>query len=316
MALQTADYQAVQRDITVIFNEAAQQAMPFYPDLCTVVPSNSADEKYGWLGAMPGMREWIGPRNFKQIRAADYTLANKHWESSLEIERTVIDDDRLGLLRPSLGNLADEAMYHPDELLFQSVVNLGESQACFDGQYFFDTDHSWGDSGSQSNDLTATAATGTSPTSAEFRTAFHAALVALLGFKNDQGKPFVRPKVGKLGNLIVAVPLAMYEAAVKAFEQIVVADTSLALSNFILEKPTVVCVQYMGAGYTNGSDAKFDLYYTGGRLKPYVFQARQPLRFQTKGFDDMEFKTIKAMTEARYNIGYLAWWTAVRTTFT
>lgn len=315
MSLQTADYQAVQRDITVLFNSAAKEATPFYPELCTVVPSSSLDEKYGWLGNVPGMREWVGPRDFQQIRAANYTLANKHWESSLEIQRTTIDDDRTGLIRPALGELADEAMYHPDELLFENVVNLGESQVCFDGQYFFDTDHSWGESGTQDNDLTYDATDHTAVTTAEFRAAFHAALLAMLGFKNDRGKPFIRPRVGKLGDLVINVPLALYEVAVKAFEQVVVVEGGAGVSNFVLEKPRINVIQYMGAGFTNGSDVKFDLYYTGGRLKPYVFQAREPLRFQTKGFEDIEFKEIKAMTEARYNIGYLAWWTAVRTTF-
>lgn len=316
MSLSTADYQAVQRGMTVMFRQAAAEATPFYPELCTVIPSKYADENYAWLGSMPGVREWIGPRQFKQLRAANYILPNKHWESSVEIEKTTIDDDRMGMLRPKLGDLADEAMYHPDELLFEKVVNLGESQPCFDGQYFFDTDHVWGDSGSQSNDLTYAAASGTTPTSGEFRAAFHQALIALLGFKNDQGKFLIRPKIGKLGKLMVAVPLALYEVAVKAFEQTIVLEDSVGLTNFTLEKPTVVVIQYMGAGATNGSDIKFDLYYTGGRLKPYVFQAREPLKFQTKGFNDIEFKVIKAMTEARYNIGFLAWWTAVRTTFT
>ena len=38
--------------------------------------------------------------------------------------------------------LATEAMYHPDQLFFEALV-AGESTACFDGQYFFDTDHAW-----------------------------------------------------------------------------------------------------------------------------------------------------------------------------
>lgn len=315
MTITTADFQAIQRDITGIFNGAAEQATPFYPTLCTTVQSNGADEKYAWLGAMPGMQEWLGPRAFTQLRAAGFTLANKLFESSLEIERTVFDDDRLGLIRPAITNLADEAMYHPDELLCANAMNLGASSECFDGQYFFDTDHSWGDSGTQSNALTHNATDHTAVTSAECRAAVEAAVVAMLGFKNDRGKPFIRPRVGKLNDLVVTCPLSMYAAMAKAFEQQVVVEGGAGVSNFTIERPQIVCVQYMGASYTNGSDVKFHLYYTGGRLKPYVFQARQPLRFQLKGSDDIEFRSLKAMTEARYNIGYLAWWCAVQTTF-
>lgn len=306
MSLNTAVYEAVQRDLTIVFNLRAQAAEPFYPLLCTIQPSKGADEKYGWLGSLPGIREWIGPRQFKQLRAADYTLRNKDWELSLEFEKKDVDDDRMGSFRTVIGSAADEAMFHPDELLFD-VVNAAESQPCFDGQYFFDTDHSWGDSGVQSNLLTYDAVNPAAVTAAEFKAAYHAALLRMLGYKNDQGRYLVRPKAGKLGDLVVTVPLPLYQMAVTAFEQVLINQGE---TNVVLEKPTVIPVQYYSA-----SD-KFDLYYTGGLLKPYVFQARQPLApLQFKGADDQESRTLKAMTSARYNVGFLAWWTAVRTQF-
>ncbi len=309
MSLVTARYQAVQRDVTQVFKTRAQAATPFYPTLCTIVPSTSLDEKYSLLGDVPGMREWVGDRKFKELRAGTFEIRNKHFESSLGIEKTDIDDDRLGTLNTKMMELADEATYHPDELLFTIADSAAESTACFDGQYFYDTDHSWGDSGTQSNDLTyeVADADATLATVAEFKASFHAALKKMLGYKNDQGKYMVRPKIGKLGSLICAVPLAQYETAVKAFEQVVLASGE---SNFVLEKPTVIPVQY----YT--SDDKWDLFYTGGLMKPFIFQARKPLQFQVTGADNLETKILKAMTEARYNIGYGAWWTAVRTTFT
>ena len=316
MSLTTAAYQVVQRDLTQHFNdrmEAMAQA-PFYPQLCTLVDSKSADEKYGWLGGLPGIREWIGDRQFKQLRAANYTLTNKHWESSLEFEKNDVDDDRMGGFASQIQALADEAMFHPDELLFQ-VIAAGASAACFDGQYFFDTDHSFGDSGTQSNALTYNAATGTTPTVAEFKAAFHAALKAMLSFKNDQGKFYIRPRIGKLGSLICAVPLALREVAVTAFEQTISVEGSVATTNVILEKPTVVPIVYMGSE-NGGSDVKWHLYYTGGPVKPFIFQGRKSLQFQMSGADDSEKKVLRAMTEARYNIGYGHWATAVQTTFT
>jgi phage major head subunit gpT-like protein len=309
MTLTTAAYQAVQRDLTQQFAMEADAATPFWPLLCTEIDSNSIDEKYGWLGALPGVREWIGDRQFKQLRAANYTLVNKKWESSLEFEKDDVDDDRTGSFLPRIKALAQEATYHPDELLFQLQL-LAESTACYDGQYFFDTDHAWGDSGSQSNDVTYVAATGTSPTTAEAKGSFHAALLKMLSYKNDQGKFFIRPRIGKLGNLVCCVPVAFYEAFNAAFEQVISIEGSVATTNVVLEKPTIIPVQYM-------ADAdRWVLYYTGGMLKPYIFQKRKPLQFQMKGANDIEFKTLKAMTEARYNIGFGHWSTAVLTTFT
>jgi phage major head subunit gpT-like protein len=308
MSVGVATYKAVARDVTQLVEDAVETATPFYPQLCTIVNSNGADEKYSWLGSFPGMREWLGPRQFKQLLAADFTLANKHFESSLEILKTDIDDDRLGMMGMMAAQLGQEAAYHPDELLV-SAINNAEAATCFDGQFFFDTDHVYGDSGTQSNDLSYAAATGTTPTPAEFRDAFHAALKAMLAFKRDNGKPYQRPTIGALGNLLVTVPVSLYDIANKAFGQAIVVEGGAGVSNFVIETPRILTVASL-------SDSKFDLYHLGDALKPYVFQARQPLRVQSKGSDDIEFKEIKVMTEARYNVGYLAWWKAVRTTFT
>ena len=79
MSLDTASYQAVQRDLTFVFRNTLMSATPFYPQLCTVIQSTGKDEKYAWLGNPPGMREWLGNRDFKQLRSANYTLENKEW---------------------------------------------------------------------------------------------------------------------------------------------------------------------------------------------------------------------------------------------
>jgi len=68
------------------------------------------------------------------------------------------------------------------------IVN-GASSVCYDGQYFFDNDHSEGDSGTQSNALSGAAATGTQPTAAEAEAALMACVAAILGYKDDQGEP-------------------------------------------------------------------------------------------------------------------------------
>ena len=111
-------------------------------------------------------------------------------------------------------------------------------------------------------------------------------------------------------DLVCCVPLNLWDVAVKAFEQTISLEAATSgTSNVLLARPQVICNQYMSDPDT------FDLYHVGQRLKPYVFQARTPLRTQVKGPEDIEFKHFKSMTEARYNVGYLAWWTAVRTDF-
>lgn len=305
MAVDSSRAVATLRGLTAKFDAGAQAATPFYPTLCTTVPSNGADEQYGWLGGMPGMREWLGERQFQSLRAGHFTLANKEWENSVAILKNDIDDDRLGMYGPTLEELGKKAARHPDKLLLQ-LIEAGESTACFDGQYFFDTDHSWGDSGTQDNDLTYAAATGTTPTTAEFKAAFRASVSAILGFKDDQGQLYNGDAVVRLSDLTLVVPLALRETAFDAFDSTILSSSS----NVVIERPNIVCLPSLA------SAAKMYTFYNGGTLKPFVFQARRPLARQMKGMDDREFKDVKFMTDARYNMGYLAWWNAVLTTFT
>lgn len=306
MALDTAQAVAKLRSMTRKFDLGVKAATPFYPNLCLSMPSDGADEEYGAIGAMPGVREWLGDRQFNSLRGAKFTLANKKWESSVEIEKDNIDDDRLGLYPSILEQLGQEAAMHPDDLLFE-LIELGESTACFDSQYFFDTDHAMGDSGSQSNDITSAAVSATAPTEAEFRTAYHAARAAMLALKRDNGKPIHGRVVKSMQDLVLLVPPAFETTAVQALTKTLVNQGE---TNIVLDRPTIITSPNLT--WTT----KFALFRTGQIMKPFVFQQRQPIARQMKGLDDREFKGVKFMTDARYNVGFLAWWNAVLCTFT
>jgi hypothetical protein len=309
MATGLLSVNSVLRGFTQTMVMRSKAATPFYPRIATVINSQGADEKYGWAGDFPAMREWLGERQFKELLMADYTLPNKLYESSLLIERTIWDDNRIGSALPSLQRLADEATYQPDKLLFTALVN-GESTTCFDGQFFFDTDHSFGDSGTQDNDLTYAAATGTTPTAAEFRAAYNQAYAKMLSYKGDNGEPFFRPtQAEQVSGPLVLVPPTLYPIAADGLNQ---NYDSVGNRVTILGNPTLVSIAYL-------TDAtKFYVINPNDVMKPFVMQIREPLRFGTKGMTDgdIEFKHAKVMTEWRGAVGYLAWWNAVLTTFT
>ena len=308
MANTTAALAAASRLITAKFDLRSAAASPYYPKMAYVVRSTAAEEKYAFLGTFPGMREWLGDRIFKQLLAADYELKNKHWESSLLIAKTDVDDARILRYDFAIDGLAQEAMYHPDELLF-SIMVAGDATVGWDGQYFYDTDHSFGDSGSQSNDLTYAAASGTTPTTAEFRASYNAAYAAMLAFKGDNGKPLFRPtQAQQVTQPLVQVPPALYPTAYEALS-VEEYDTD-GNPVLVLGNPVVESIAYL-------TDAtEWYLHNVAGALKPFIFQEREPLKRQVKGADDLETKDLKLMTEARYNAGYGAWWNSVLTTFT
>lgn len=288
--------------------DAVEASTPFYPTLAMTVQSDTDSEDYDWLGSFPGMREWLGDRKFHQLSSASFTIRNRTWESSIQLPKQKIDDGKTGYFDNLADGLAREASYHPDELLLE-VIAAGETTEAFDGQYFFDTDHSWGDSGTQSNDVTYTSSTPADPTEEQVRGAVQAAIVAMMGFKRDNGKPYMRPRIEKPDGIVCVIPLKYFAAFDKAFNQVVIAESNAGVTNYNFVRPTIIPLASM-------TENKFYTFHVNDPLKPFVFQDRQPLGFDTKGADDREWKDIKVFGDARYNIGYLAWWKAVLTTFT
>lgn len=69
------------------------------------VPSTSRDETYGWLGQFPALREWTLPRQVKSLEAHGSTIKNRKFESTIEIGRDDIADDRLGIFKPALSEM-------------------------------------------------------------------------------------------------------------------------------------------------------------------------------------------------------------------
>jgi phage major head subunit gpT-like protein len=160
-----------------LFDKALSAADPLYPKISTVVESTADKESYNWLGAAPGMRQWVDERVPGALRTHAYDVENRKYEATIEVDRETFEDDRLGQIKPRIEELAVRAAMHPDELVC-SLLNTGFTAACYDGQYFFDTDHAEGASGAQSNKLSLDLSAANLETAVE----------RMLGFKDDQGK--------------------------------------------------------------------------------------------------------------------------------
>ena len=86
------------------------------------------------------MREWLGQRVVKNLVAQTYTIQNRLFENTIGVPRVAIEDDKYGLFSPILTEMGKSAAEHPDELVF-ALLKAGFSTNCYDGQFFFDTDH-------------------------------------------------------------------------------------------------------------------------------------------------------------------------------
>ena len=89
---------------------------------------------------MPGMREWIGDRQLNNMAAHGYSITNKHWESTVTVNRDHIEDDQLGIYAPMMQEIGHASKLHPDKMVYP-LLKLGFADLCYDGQPFFDTEH-------------------------------------------------------------------------------------------------------------------------------------------------------------------------------
>ena len=122
------------------FQSGIEQTAPMWSQLASMVPSTTSSTGYGWLGKMTQFREWVGERHYQRLKAHDYTIKNKTFENTVTVGREEIEDDQYGVYKLPMQQLGQDAAVHPDELVFD-LFNAGFTTACYDGQYFFDTDH-------------------------------------------------------------------------------------------------------------------------------------------------------------------------------
>lgn len=121
--------------------QGAFSAVPAMRDkVAKTVPSSTASNIYGWLKGLTGMREWVGPRFIDNLSEDSYTVVNKHYEKTIGVDRNHIEDDQLGIYKDWFQLMGDAAARLPEELVW-GLLKDGFTTNCFDGQFFFDTDH-------------------------------------------------------------------------------------------------------------------------------------------------------------------------------
>ncbi|MFN3748190.1 MAG: Mu-like prophage major head subunit gpT family protein [Sphingorhabdus sp.] len=135
-----ANLRTLGTSFSALFTAGLGIAAPQYDEVATIVPSNTGQNEYGWLGEIEGMREWVGDRHLSDISTSSYVIKNKKFERTIEVKGDDIDDDNVGIYSMRFRNLGRAAGAHPNELVF-GALKAGFNTNCYDGQFFFDTDH-------------------------------------------------------------------------------------------------------------------------------------------------------------------------------
>lgn len=128
------------------FQQAFDGTVPAWDQIATLVPSSTGEEAYPWLGQSTQFREWVGERVYQNLKVHGYRIKNKTFENTVGVKREAIEDDTYGVFTPLMAQLGQDAKEHPDLLIFD-LLKAGFKTHCYDGQYFFDTDHPVGKEG-------------------------------------------------------------------------------------------------------------------------------------------------------------------------
>lgn len=140
MLVNAANLDSLRVGFKTSFQNGLSQASSMHARVATVVPASTKEQKYGWLGKIPNVREWIGPRAVQNLQQHDYSIKEKALELTLAVDKDDIETDNLGIYTPLFTEMGMSTGAQWDLMVF-AQLKAGFSTNCYDGQFFFDTDH-------------------------------------------------------------------------------------------------------------------------------------------------------------------------------
>ncbi|MBV1917610.1 MAG: Mu-like prophage major head subunit gpT family protein [Sphingomonadaceae bacterium] len=115
-------------------------AKPMSERIATRVTASQQEQRYGWMGKLPKVREWVGDRVVQNISESDYAIKEKKFELTVGVDRDDIETDNLGQYALLFESMGEATVTDPEQLIWD-LLAAGFDTECYDGQFFFDTDH-------------------------------------------------------------------------------------------------------------------------------------------------------------------------------
>jgi len=292
--------------------------MAWIDGVANLFSSDQASETYNFLGQTPAMREWLAGRQAKGFTGQGVTIVNKHYEATIEVQKKDVRRDKTPQIRARLDEFADRGQTHWASLLSTLLLN-GPSTACYDAQFFFDTDHSEGDSGTQDNDIAVDISTlpaavhgvVTAPSVEEMQQAILKGISQIMSFKDDRGEPMNE----NARRFLVVVPTALYLITVAACSTLVTAALQQNLNPNIVAGLTVDVQMNPRLTWTDS----FAVFRTDSPIKAFIRQTEQEIEIKAKA-EGSEFEfdndAWQFGIDAWRGVGYGYWQRACYVTMT
>lgn len=243
------------------------------------------------LGAAPMPTEAQAGGTFQDYIEKHLEVEEKSWEIVVGYSYNAESNDQTDALERKVRGAGANFQRHIDKSVFQAL-NTGDGTTwglCYDGQYFFDTDHA--DEGAKY--ATAQANLGTSTLDLD---AFDTAMVAAQDFLDDQGEYY-----GTIPNILLVPP-----ALRRTGHQLVANPSDYGTVNRV-DNTYVGQLDLMVSPYLDST--AWILLDTSREIKPVILVMREQPNLQAAWFEPLAgdggiyyFKFY-----ARYNVAYGDW---------
>lgn len=303
MLINKSSIQSIFIGLKTVFDKAFQEAPAQWQQTAMLVPSTAGQNDYAWLSNYPRMRKWVGEKYFKVLSAFKYSIVNDDFEVSVRVKRNDIEDDQLSIYTNHAQMAGFSARQLPDEIVAE-LKNNAFINKCYDGQPFYDTAHpvtnSDGVGSTVSNKLTVALSAATTAAAAA---SFGAARLAILSFKDEEGRPL------SLMPDVLEVPPALETTA----------NTLMLSDKLVDNSPNPY--KGMARVLVNPrltSDTAWFLHVTNMPFKPFIYQERKAPVFVSQ--TDMQADHVFNLAvyafgaEARAAGGYGFWHMSVGST--
>lgn len=282
-----------------LYNKAEMEPSGWVSDISNSITSNNAEEEYGFLNEVPQIKELRGSRTLHELTSEEFKLVNIDYEGTLRVPDKIRRRDKTGQVEIRINEFAGNMASHWAEIM-SAKINAGETGVCYDGQYYFDTDHPDGANGTQSNDITfdvdgddnaGTPSTERGsvaiPSASDISQAVMKGLKQLYSLKNAVG----RPTNQGASSFLVMTPVAYMTAMAQAFT-----NTTFGVGrDNPLTKGTGFTLDYVVNPFLTWED-KFVIFRRDSAFKPLIAQSELEPQFSILGpGSDHHFKNFETL---------------------
>lgn len=239
-----------------VYLKAYDGLTPDWLPIAMEIESTSETETYEFLTGMPGMQELIGEIKLEDLATAGFSLRNKEWHSTVQVKRSSIERDTLGIYRPQMAELGTNARNHPRSLVAE-LLNNSFTALDYTGTAFFAAAKPY-----NKDDKSKNAATFTNKQTAALSAAsFVVARKALRQAKDAKGNNL---NLGR--KLTLVVPPALEETANKLRTAELLNNGGGAETNTLRNTFEVLVLNELT------SDTAWFLIESGREIKPLLIQ--------------------------------------------